>query len=136
MTDPIQDFIAGERFAVVGASTNRNKYGNKVVRCYQQAGKAPLPINPRATEIEGEPCYPSLEGVPDLASLHGVSIITPPKITEQVIDEAIELGLKRLWLQPGAEHAGAIAQAQANGLTVIANGPCLLVVLGYREHAC
>jgi|GEM_PF-99020 len=136
-TDLIADFFSedsGSRFAVVGASTNREKYGNKVVRAYQQAGKTPVPVNPRAEVIEGEKSYASLADIPDLEALHGVSIITPPKITVQVVDEAIELGIQRLWLQPGAEHAEAIAKAEAAGLRVIANGPCVLVVLGYRER--
>lgn len=121
-------------YAVVGASTNREKYGNKVVRAYQQAGMTPVPVNPRAETIEGEKAYASLTDIPGLELLRGVSIITPPKITAQVIDEAIGLGIQRLWLQPGAEHAEAIARAEAAGLSVIAHGPCVLVVLGYREH--
>ena len=49
----IDAFLSGSPFAVVGASTNRDKYGNKVLRCYQQAGRSVVPVNPRATEIEG-----------------------------------------------------------------------------------
>jgi len=63
----------------------------------------------------------------------GISVITPPKITESVVQEAIRAGVKHIWMQPGAESPAAIAAAEAAGLEVIAGGPCLLVVLGYHE---
>lgn len=128
----IDAFLNGAPFAVVGASTNRAKYGNKVLRVYQQNDRPVYPINPRADEIEGLQAYPDLASLPELP--HGVSIITPPAITEQVVDEAIALGIKHLWMQPGAESAKAVRHARENGINVVANGPCVLVVLGYREH--
>lgn len=127
----IEAFLAGSPFAVVGASTNRDKYGNKVLRCYMQNDLAVFPINPRADEIEGLPCYADLASAPE--KIHGLSIITPPAITEKVIDEAATLGIKHIWMQPGAESDTAIEKAEAHGMNVIASGPCLLVVLGYRE---
>lgn len=128
----IRAFLAAGPFAVVGASSNREKYGNKVLRCYQQHGLEVFPINPRAMEIEGLKAYPSLESLPK--KVRGLSIITPPKITESVVQDAIHAGVKHLWMQPGAESPEAIALARAAGLEVIAGGPCLLVVLGYRER--
>lgn len=127
----IEAFLAGSPFAVVGASTNRDKYGNKVLRCYMQNEREVIPINPRADEIEGLTCYADLASVPE--EIHGLSIITPPAITEKVIDEAASLGIKHIWMQPGAESDTAIEKAVAHGMNVIAAGPCLLVVLGYRE---
>ena len=128
----IEAFLDGGPFAVVGASTNREKYGNKVLRAYLQNDKPVHAINPRADEIEGVKSYPSLSDLPEVP--HGVSIITPPKITEQVIDEAIRLGIRHIWLQPGAEHDEAIERALAAGVNVIAHGPCALVVMGYSER--
>lgn len=136
MTDiqkQIDGFLAGERYAVVGASTNRSKYGNKVLRAYGQAGKTAYPVNPSATEIEGLQSYPDLASLP--SEVDGISIITPPAITAQVIDAAIEAGIPRIWIQPGAENAEAIERARAKGIDVIADGPCLLVAVGYRETA-
>ena len=127
----IQAFLTGAPFAVAGASTNREKYGNKCVRCYQQNGLEVYPINPRADEIEGVTAYPDLAACPQVP--HGLSIVTPPAITEQVVAEALALGIQNLWMQPGAEHAGAIASAEEAGVNVIHGGPCLLVTLGYRE---
>jgi predicted CoA-binding protein len=66
--------------------------------------------------------------------VHGVSIITPPVITEQVVEQAIDLGVGHVWMQPGAQSERAIARAEAAGINVIAGGPCALVVMGYREN--
>ncbi|MFK7789564.1 MAG: CoA-binding protein, partial [Phycisphaeraceae bacterium] len=71
----VDAFLNGEPFAVIGASTNREKYGNKVLRVYQQNNKPVYPINPRAEEIEGLKAYPDLASLPELP--HGISIITP-----------------------------------------------------------
>ena len=62
-----------------------------------------------------------------------MSIITPPPVTERVVEEAAAAGVEHLWMQPGAESDAAVARAEELGLSVIAGGPCLLVVLGYRE---
>ena len=129
----LRAFLEEGPYAVVGASADREKYGNKVLRCYQQHGKEVFPINPRATEIEGLKAFPSLDALPKPVA--GISIITPPKITESVVDEAIRTGVKRIWMQPGAENDKAIRTAEEAGLEVIAGGPCLLVVLGFRDHA-
>jgi uncharacterized protein len=130
--DAIKTFLAGNRFAVVGASNNREKYGNKVLRAYLQNGREAVPINPSGGPIEELESYPDLKSVP--GTIDGVSIITPPAVTEKVVDQALELGIKQIWMQPGAEHDAAIAKAEAAGANVIAHGPCVLVTLRYREH--
>lgn len=129
--DPVQQFLAQRRFAVVGASTDRAKYGNKVLRCYQQHGKDAVPVNPKDAIVEGRRAYASLAAIPQKPD--AVSIITPPKVTEAVVEEAGKLGVKHVWMQPGAESDAAVAKARALGMNVIAGGPCLLVVLGFRE---
>ena len=129
--DRIQAFLAAGPFAVVGASTDRSKYGNKVLRCYQQHGKQVFPVNPRAPEVEGLTAYPSLAALP--ARVPAISVITPPAATEQVVREAHAAGVEHVWMQPGAESAEAIRTAESLGLNVIAGGPCLLVVMGYSE---
>lgn len=62
-----------------------------------------------------------------------MSIITPPEITFNVVEEAAAAGYQRLWMQPGAESPEAVSRAEALGLELIHSGPCLLVVLGYRD---
>lgn len=128
----IEKFLEAGPYAVVGASTDRSKYGNKVLRAYLQTNREVYPINPKADEVEGQSSYPDLQSLP--GSVQGVSIITPPAVTEKVVDEIIELGIPNVWMQPGAESDEAIDKAEKAGLNVIAGGPCLLVVVGYREH--
>jgi len=128
----IDQFLAAEAFGVAGASTNRAKYGNKVLRCYLQNRRHVVPINPRADTIEGVACVASVADLPD--SVQSLSIITPPAITETIVDAAIAKGIRNVWMQPGAESPPAIARAEAAGLNVIADGSCLLVVLHYHEH--
>ncbi|MEK6248646.1 MAG: CoA-binding protein [Planctomycetales bacterium] len=127
----IEQFLAGGPHAVVGASLDRSKYGNKVLRVYMQNDLAVLPVNPRAAEVEGLAAYADLTSLP--APVHGISIITPPGVTETVIEEAGKLGIKNVWMQPGAESEPAVARAEQFGMNVIAGGPCLLVVLKYHE---
>ena len=129
--DKIEAFLSEGPWAVVGASTDRAKYGNKVLRCYLQNEREVFPVNPRGGEIEGLTAYPDLASLPETPK--GVSIITPPAVTERVVQEAAEAGITRLWMQPGAESEDALALAEELGLDVIAGGACLLVVLGYRE---
>jgi uncharacterized protein len=129
--DRIRTFLSGKRFAVVGASHDRTKYGNKVLRVYQQNHLDVVPINPTGGQIEG------LEAVPDLASLaepvDGISIVTPPAVTKKVVDQALSLGIKNIWMQPGAEDREAVEAAERAGANVIAGGPCVLVALRYHE---
>ena len=127
----IEAFLAGESFAVAGASRNREKYGNKVLRSYLQAGLRAWPVHPTEEAIEGVTCVPNLASLTE--AVHGLSIITPPKITEQLVEAAGEAGITRIWMQPGAENDAAIARAEELGIDCIHSGPCLLVALGYRE---
>ncbi len=131
-TERIEAFLGSGPFAVVGASADRAKYGNKVLRCYLQHGREVFPVNPRAPEIEGLKAYPSLAALPRPA--RAISVITPPAATAQVVREAHAAGVGHVWMQPGAESEEAVAAAEALGMNVIAGGPCLLVVLGYSER--
>ena len=132
MDERIEQFLSGKVFAVAGASSDRSKYGNKVLRSYQQAGLEVYGIHPRETLIEGAPSFAKLAQLPE--RIDGLSIVTPPAVTEKLVEEAAAAGVKRLWMQPGAESPAAIARAQQLGLEVIAGGPCLLVALHYQER--
>ncbi len=127
----IEDFLKAPRFAVVGASTDREKYGNKILRCYQQNGREVVPINPRGGLIEGLEAKIALAELDDPKS-HALSVITPPPISLKVVEEAAGLGIRRIWLQPGAESQAVLDRAAELGIELIAGGPCLLVVLGFR----
>ena len=127
----IEDFLAQTSFAVAGASTNRDKYGNKVVRVYQQNQKTVYPINPRADAIEGVTAYPDVTSLPE--GPLALSIVTPPKITLEVVRQGLKRGVRHFWMQPGAENEEAIREAEEAGGSVIHGGACVLVALGYTE---
>ena len=131
-TEAIARFLAVGSFAVVGASTNRDKYGNKVLRCYAQNGHPVVAVNPRAAEIEGLPCYTCLAEVP--GEPRAVSVVAPPAFAQSIVGDAVLAGITHLWFQPGAEDDAAIQDAQARGIEVIGYGPCLLVALGFRDE--
>lgn len=134
MTIPerIDRFLDAEVFGVVGASSKPHKYGNKVLRCYMQNQRKVVPINPVEREIEGLACVTSVEELSERVS--SLSIITPPQVTEQVVEQAIAKGIRNIWMQPGAESPRAVAACEQAGINIIADGSCLLVVLGYRDH--
>jgi predicted CoA-binding protein len=131
--EKIEKFLSGKRFAVVGASQDREKYGNKVLRVYQQNKLDGVPVNPTAKEIEGLRAYPDLASVP--GAIDGVSIITRPAVSEHVVEDAVKRGIKHIWMQPGAESERAVSLAEASGANVIAGGPCILVALGFRDDS-
>ncbi len=122
----IAAFLASEAFAVVGASADPSKFGYRVLAHYLLHGRRASPVNPRGGQIQGQPAYRSLGELPESVA---VSVITPPAVTERVVDDAIAAGVRLLWLQPGAESPAAIARADAAGIAVIAYGPCVLVEL-------
>ncbi|MDX2494558.1 MAG: CoA-binding protein [Desulfuromusa sp.] len=128
----IEQFLASSVFAVVGASTNRDKYGNKVLRCYQQNKRQVIPVHPSEGQVEGVICVASVADLP--TDVQSISVITPPHITEKVVEQAAAKGIKNIWLQPGAESSAAVKYCEEQGLNVIADGSCVLVVLGYHEH--
>lgn len=127
----VKAYLAGTPHAVVGASRDRSKYGNKVLRAFLQRGRAVYPVNPSCDQVEGLNAYPTLAALPE--AVDGICIITPPQVTESIVEQAGALGIKNLWLQPGAESEKAVALAESFGMNVIAGGPCILVALGYRE---
>src|ERR1700704_2290174 len=97
--------------AVVGASSNRMKFGNRAVRAFRQQGYTVIPINPNEAEVEGMATYGSVLDVPgpiDLASFY-----VPAEIGERVIDEVARKGIGEVWFNPGSESASLIARARA-----------------------
>ncbi|TPX42454.1 hypothetical protein SeLEV6574_g05601 [Synchytrium endobioticum] len=120
-------FFRGKTFAVVGASADRSKYGNKILRWYIAHDKAVVPVNPKTGVIEAMPAIKSLSELssPNTTS---VSVITPPAVTQQVLQEAVAVGIKNIWLQPGSECTEAIEYGVKNGVNVVfGNGACVMV---------
>ncbi|MBI5485094.1 MAG: CoA-binding protein [Deltaproteobacteria bacterium] len=130
--EQIEQFLVSAVFGVIGASADRHKYGNKVLRCLQQNGRRAVPVNPNQQEIEGAVCVASISDLP--SEVKSISMITPPAVTAQLVPLAIAAGIRNIWMQPGAEHPEAVALCRQHGINVIADGSCLLVVLGYHDH--
>ena len=131
LQERINQFLDGGPHAVVGASRDRNKYGNRVLRSYMQKNRAVFAVNPFAVEVEGLLAYPDLQSLPQ--TVHGISIITPPHITEQIVESAGELGIANIWMQPGAQSNVAVTLASEFRMNVIPGDACLLVVFESRD---
>ena len=116
--------------AVIGASSNRSKFGNRAVRAIRQQGYTVIPINPHETEVEGLKVYASVLDVPgaiDMASMY-----VPPEIGEQVILEIAQKGIAEVWLNPGAESDELIARARALDIQPIV--ACSIVAIGENPY--
>lgn len=132
MQTQIEQFLASKAFAVVGTSTNREKFGNKVLRAYLTQHKKVYPIHPIEKEIEGLACLKSVNDLPD--EVKSISIITPSSLTEKIVEEAHVKGITSIWMQPGAESQLAIQKCHEHGINLIAGGPCILVEFGFSSH--
>jgi predicted CoA-binding protein len=117
--------------AILGASRDRQKYGNKSVRAHRQQGYDVYPVNPFAEEIEGLKCYPTLAAVP-VARLDRISIYLPPDAGLALLGEIKARGAGEVWLNPGSESPALLAEAQRLGLDVIQ--ACSIVDVGLSPH--
>lgn len=117
MQDLVEEFLSQKRFAIIGASDNTEKYGNQIFKNLKKRGYETYPVNPRLKEIEGTKCYPNLADIP--VKVDVVDFVVPPQVTETIVKECKELGLTRIWLQPGSESDRAIEFCHKNGLEVV-----------------
>jgi len=116
--------------AVIGASNDRSKFGNRAVRAFRQQGYTVVPINPHETEVEGLKAYPSVLDVP--GSIDMASFYVPPDIGEQVIGDVARKGIAEVWLNPGAESDELIARARALQIQPIV--ACSIVAIGENPY--
>ena len=129
----IELFLRAKSVAVAGASQNRSKYGNIVFRALIASGRTVYPLNPNAVEVEGYPAFASIADLPIVPE--SLSIVTPPHVTRQVIQQAIAAGVKNIWMQPGAEDSQGSEAARVAGLNVIDDGSCILVSLSIERSS-
>ena len=120
----VDTFISQRTLAVVGVSRGGKKFGNAIYRELKKKGYRVLAVHPEATQVEGDPAYPSLAALPE--AVGGVVICIPPAQAEQVVREAAAAGIRRIWLQQGAESEAAVRMGQEKGLDVVA-GECILM---------
>ncbi|MBN1367386.1 MAG: CoA-binding protein [Dehalococcoidales bacterium] len=117
MQELINEFISQKKFAVVGATDNPQKYGNQIVKNLKSRGYEVYPVNPKLAEVEGFPCYAKLEDIP--VKVDVVDFVSPPQATEEILKQCKELGLDRIWLQPGSESDKSISYCHENNLKVV-----------------
>jgi predicted CoA-binding protein len=117
--------------AVIGASNDRRKFGNRALRAYRSQGYTVVPINPNESQVEGLQAYASVLDVPgniDLASFY-----VQPEIGEQVIEEVARKGIEEVWLNPGADSDTLIERARSLNIKPIV--ACSIVALGQNPYA-
>ncbi len=127
--DLVQDFLAQKKIAVVGVSDKRDTGCNLAYKKFKAAGYEVSAVNPRITTFEGDPCYPDLKSIPEKPD--AVFILTNPKVTEQIVQQCVDLGVKRVWMhcmmgtKPGLAGSmtsvsqDAVQMCRENGITVI-----------------
>ncbi len=119
----IEEFIGCDVFAVAGSFRKRSKYAYKVLLDLLEKGKKVYPINPKGGQVEGLQVYKDVKKIP--ARVGGISLVTPPEVTEKIVKQCKETGIKYVWMQPGAQSRAAIDFCREHSIEVIDNA-CLL----------
>ena len=112
--------------AVIGASSNRDKFGNKALRAFERRGYKVIPINPNEAEVEGHKTYASVLEVPGPIDLATVYVPVRPGIT--VMEQLASKGVGEVWLNPGADDERVVARARELGLTIVQ--ACSIIAIG------
>lgn len=123
----VEDFISQNKLAVVGVSRSGKKFGNMAYRELKQNGYQLFPIHPEAETLEGDQAYPDLKSLPE--TVGGLLIVVPPARTEQVVQEAAKVGIKRVWMQQGSESYEAIRFCEENDIAEV-HGECIMMFAG------
>ncbi len=119
-----------QTIAIIGASTDRSKYGNKSVRAFKDGGWTVYPVNAKADEVEGLKAYASISDVPD--PIDRVSMYVPPAVGKTMLDAIVEKHPGEFFLNPGSEDAELVELATAKGLKPIQ--ACSIVNIGLRPE--
>ena len=117
--------------AIIGASNDRRKYGNKAVRAYLQQGYTVYPVNLKEERIEGLPAFRSIGDVPTRPER--VSVYLPPALTLGALADIAAKGCDELWLNPGSESEQVLAEAERLGMNVVQ--ACSIVDVGLSPEA-
>jgi len=112
--------------AIIGASADRSKFGNKAVRAFAQQGYVVYPVNPKEVEIEGLPAFKSIADVPVRPNL--ISVYLPPPVLLKVLPAIAAKGCDEFWLNPGTESDEVLIEAERLGLNIIQ--ACSIVGIG------
>jgi predicted CoA-binding protein len=112
--------------AVIGASSDRHKYGNKALRAFVRQGYTVIPINPNESRVEGLATYPSVLDVPGPIDL--ATVYVPGRIGVRVMDDIARKGIPEVWLNPGADDDAVLTRAKTLGVKVIQT--CSIMAIG------
>lgn len=112
--------------AVVGASADRHKFGNKALRAFRAQGYTVIPINPHETVVEGERAYASVLDYP--GEIDEATVYVRPSVGVGLMSELARKGIKKVWLNPGADAPAVIASARAAGLRLVV--ACSIIGIG------
>jgi predicted CoA-binding protein len=118
--------------AIIGASADRSKYGNKAVRAYRDAGWDVFPVHPSLDEVEGLRCFARFDLIP-VPVLDRVSFYVPPEVGIQVLDQLDPRRVRELFLNPGSESDALVAKATEKGIAVVTG--CAILALGRNPGA-
>jgi predicted CoA-binding protein len=118
-------FASCRTIAIVGLSSNPARASYGVAEYFQSQGYRIIPVNPNETEVLGEKAYPDLRSIPERVDL--VNVFRRPEHVPEIVDEAIAIGARALWLQQGITHPEAEAKARAAGLLVVSDA-CMMVM--------
>jgi predicted CoA-binding protein len=117
-------FLAGKPIIVAGVSRSGNAPANAIFRRLRDTGREPIPVNPKAREIEGSTCYMNVESVP--GDIHGVMVVTHPDVSAGVVRAALKRGIKHIWFHrsfgDGSVSAEALDVCRAGGVEPIVGG--------------
>ena len=120
----IRAFVAEKTLAVAGVSRDEKSFSATVTKELKAKGYTLYPVNPNTDSIRGETCYPSLSALP--RKVGGVLVFTPPAQTEKVVREAAAAGIRRIWIQQGAQSEGALRFCVENSLPAVSR-QCILM---------
>ena len=112
--------------AVIGASSNRRKFGNKALRAFEHKGYRVLAINPNEREVEGHRTFASVLDVPDTIDM--ATVYVPAEVGIRVMDDLAKKGIAEVWLNPGADDEAVVDRATDLGLKVIQS--CSIIAIG------
>ncbi len=117
--------------AVVGASNDRAKFGNRALRAFQADGDTVVPVNPHETTVEGLAAYRSVLDVPGPIDM--ATVYVPPDIGITLLAEFAQKGIPEIWINPGAESDALVAEATRRGLNIVQ--ACSIMGIGRDPHA-
>jgi len=131
----INEFTHLRNWAVVGASNSPSKYGYKIFNVMNNNGYRVFGVNPKGGELFGQRLFPNLESLKNEVKFNElvVDVVVPPEVTENIVKECKNLGISRVWLQPGSESKQAIEFCKNNGIGVVFDDCAMVRAINWKR---